>query len=47
MEKDEKGKIKAKKKGGNLNRIISEKIKARFHKDLKNFINQKLKKLVQ
>ena len=45
MEKDEKGKIKAKKKRRKFKPDnIRKKIKARFHKDLKNFINQKLKK---
>jgi hypothetical protein len=45
MEKDEKGKIKAKKKRRKFKPDnIRKKIKARFHKDLKNNINQKLKK---
>ena len=45
MEKDEKGKIKAKKKRRKFKPDnIRKKIKARFHKDLKNSINQKLKK---
>ena len=45
MEKDVKGKIKAKKKWRKVKPDnIKKKIKARFHKDIKNFINQKLKK---